>query len=110
MQNTAAASGQKYGKSGSKFKKRGSSDKSGGENTPHYTNFRLAPTINIFSDLVRERAPNMELDGGKMPLRRGQTHDPVHCTYINLMKVPNQGPPIFFGTSIKPFHVLMSFL
>ena len=23
-------------------------------------------------------------------LRRGETHDPVHCTFINLMKLPNE--------------------
>ena len=46
-------------------------------------------------------------------LHRGETHDPVHCTFINLIKVPNEGPLIFlvpasnqfmFCTSIKPIH------
>ena len=62
--NTVAASGQKYGKSEPKAKKRGSRDESGGEDILHYAH--LAPAINMFSDLVREREPNMELDGGKM--------------------------------------------
>ena len=43
-------------------------------------------------------------------LRSVETHVPVHCTFINLMKELNERPLIFFGTSIKPFHVLMSFL
>ena len=30
-----------------------------------------------------------------MSLRRGETHVPVHCTFINLMKVPNEGALIF---------------
>ena len=43
-------------------------------------------------------------------LSRGETHDPVHGSFINLMKLPNEGTPFFFGTSVKPFHILMSFL
>ena len=34
--------------------------------TPHYS--YLASEINMFSDLVREREPNMELDRSKMPV------------------------------------------
>ena len=64
--NTAAASGQKYWKSGQNFNKHGSSDESSGEATPHYTYF--ASAIDKFSDSVRERKPNMELDGGQMPV------------------------------------------
>ena len=43
-------------------------------------------------------------------LSRGETDDPVRGSFINLMKLPNEGTLVFFGTSIKPFHVLMSFL
>ena len=53
-------------KSGQKTGKRGSSEESCGEDTPHYKH--LASASNMFSDWVREREQNMELDGGKMPV------------------------------------------
>ena len=43
-------------------------------------------------------------------LRRGENHVFGYCTFINLMKELNEETLIFFGTSIKPFHVMMSFL
>ena len=80
MQNTAAASGQKYGKSGPKFNKAGPSDESGGENTRHYTH--LASVINMFSDLVSERRePNIDRDGGKM--LRSRSRDQMQVTTSN---------------------------
>ena len=42
-----------------------SSTESGGEYTHHYRYFSSA--INMVSDLIREREPNMEVDGCKMP-------------------------------------------
>ena len=78
--NTAAASGQKYGKSGPKFNKAGPSDESGGENTRHYTH--LASVINMFSDLVSERRePNIDRDGGKM--LRSRSRDQMQVTTSN---------------------------
>ena len=35
-------------------------------------------------------------------------HDPVHCIFINLMKLPNVDTH-FFGTSIKPFYMFWIF-
>ena len=66
--NTAAASGQKYGKSGPKFNKRGSSDESCGEDTPHFSHLESA--MNMVVDLIwdHDSELNMELDGGKMPV------------------------------------------
>ena len=43
-------------------------------------------------------------------LRRGETQDSLYCNFINLVQLQNEGPLIFFGTSIRPFHVLMTFL
>ena len=40
-------------------------------------------------------------------LSRGETHDAVHGSFINLMKLPNVETLIFL---VKPSHVLMSFL
>ena len=38
-----------------------------------------------------------------LALSRGETHAAVHCSFINLMKLPN------VETLTEPFHVLMSF-
>ena len=49
-----------------KFNKRRSSDESSGDDTPHHTHLEL--TINMSSDLVREREPDLELDESKTPV------------------------------------------
>ena len=43
------------------------------------------------------------------PLSRCETHNPVHGSSVNLIKLPNEETHVL-GTSIKLFHVLMSFL
>ena len=46
------------------------------------------------------------LQGGKFcPAVRGETHDPasVHCTFINLMKVLNEGTLFFLVSASKHF-------
>ena len=36
-------------------------------------------------------------------LCRGETHDPAHCTFINLLNVPNEGPLIFWVPASNHF-------
>ena len=43
-------------------------------------------------------------------LSRGETDDPVRGSFINLMKLPNEGTLICLVQAWRPFYVLMSFL
>ena len=42
-----------------------------------------------------------------LALRRGETHGPVHCNFINLMKLPNEGTLIFLVPASNHFDVVL---
>ena len=54
--------------------------------------------------LLHTRAAAAQAVPSSRPLRRCETHVPVHCTFINLMNVQNEGPLIFLVPASNHFR------